>query len=189
MARRAWAEAKRKLLPKGTSLRSLVGKDPKRLDASQLEITPIEKFGTMGLTDHKVDISAWRLQVGGKVDRPLSLTYEQVTGLPGVERKELLICPGIFAYQARYQGVLLSVLLTRAGLQKSATEVFIYGPKGGSAKEEKFSLEEIRAERVFLAWSVNGQTLPMKHGYPLRVVAPDHYGDDWVKYVARIDVR
>ena len=49
-------------------------------------------------------------------------------------------------------------------------------------------MDEIEPARVFLAWLVYGQTLPVKHGYPLRVVVPNRYGDDWVKYVTKIEV-
>jgi DMSO/TMAO reductase YedYZ molybdopterin-dependent catalytic subunit len=186
---KAWAETKRRLLPKGTSALSLRNRNPKLIDASQLEITPLDKFGTMGLTNYKVDMESWRLEVGGKVKRPLKLTYSQVLKLPMVERKELLICPGVFSYQALYQGVMLKILLKKTGLEQGARKVVIGGPKGGRLKEESFSMDEIEAGRVLLAWSVNGVALPKKHGYPLRVVAPDRYGDDWVKYVSKIEVK
>ncbi|MFH1058371.1 MAG: molybdopterin-dependent oxidoreductase [Pseudomonadota bacterium] len=185
---KAWAETKRRVLPQGVSAESLANQQPQHIDASQLEVTPLDRFGTMGLTNHQVDIESWRLEVSGKVDHPLRLTYAQVTGLPRVERKELLICPGVFSYQARYQGVMLDVLLQRAGLQTGAQKVVIGGPAGGRMKQERFSLAEIEAGRVMLAWAVNGQALPVKHGYPLRLVAPDRYGDDWVKYVTKIEV-
>jgi len=40
---------------------------------------------------------------------------------------------------------------------------------------------------VFLAFEVNGEKLPQKHGFPLRIVAEDYYGSDWVKYVYKIE--
>ena len=40
--------------------------------------------------------------------------------------------------------------------------------------------------QVFLAYDVNGKALPKRHGFPLRVVAEDYYGDDWVKYVYKM---
>ncbi|MCF8063883.1 MAG: molybdopterin-dependent oxidoreductase, partial [Desulfarculaceae bacterium] len=55
-------------------------------------------------------------------------------------------------------------------------------------KVEHFFLREVLANEVFLAYQVNGRDLPRKHGFPLRVVAGEHYGDDWVKYVARVTV-
>ena len=41
--------------------------------------------------------------------------------------------------------------------------------------------------RCFWAYQVNGVDLPQKHGFPLRIVAEDYYGDDWVKYVDKIE--
>ena len=187
-AQSAWAGAKRRLLPKDTDTLNLINNTPRNLDASQLQVTPIEKFGTMGETDHAEDLELWRLIVTGKVERSLSLNYTQVTSLPPVERKELLICPGVFSYVGLYKGVMLEELLRRAGVKPGAEKVIISGPMDEWDKVETFRMSEIQAGRVFLAWAVNGRTLPMKHGYPLRVVAPDRYGDDWVKYVAKLEV-
>ena len=46
-----------------------------------------------------------------------------------------------------------------------------------------FLLEDVRSGKVFLAWQVNGEPLPEKHGFPLRVIAEDYYGARWLKYV------
>ena len=50
-------------------------------------------------------------------------------------------------------------------------------------------MEEVESGKVFLAYAVNGQTLPQKHGYPLRVVAADRLGSDWVKFVYKVEAR
>jgi DMSO/TMAO reductase YedYZ molybdopterin-dependent catalytic subunit len=51
------------------------------------------------------------------------------------------------------------------------------------------SLEDIMAnDNIFLAHIVNGETLPEKHGFPLRLVAKGKYGYDWVKWVENIEV-
>ena len=63
------------------------------------------------------------------------------------------------------------------------------GPAGRNAKVERFRLDEIVSDKIFLAYQVNGKVLPAKHGYPLRVVAEDHYGFDWVKFVHKIEVH
>ena len=67
LIRRAYSEAKRVILPKGTKVESLIGKVPKELDTRNLEVTPLEDFQTMGLDDYEVDLDKWRLQVTGKV--------------------------------------------------------------------------------------------------------------------------
>ena len=50
-------------------------------------------------------------------------------------------------------------------------------------------LDEVLADKVFLAYQVNGKDLPRKHGSPIRAVAEDHYGYDWVKYVSTLTVE
>jgi len=54
-------------------------------------------FGTMGLSDYKANLKDWRLEVGGRVKKPLNLKYSEVLALPSIERTVLLICPGFFA--------------------------------------------------------------------------------------------
>ena len=43
--------------------------------------------------------------------------------------------------------------------------------------------------KIILAHGVNGQPLPERHAFPLRLVAEDHYGDEWVKCVVKIIVQ
>ena len=63
----SWGAARR-LLPKGTRLETLVNENPALIDARNLEIQPLEKFGTMGLSDHATDLNTWRLTVSGEVN-------------------------------------------------------------------------------------------------------------------------
>jgi sulfoxide reductase catalytic subunit YedY len=114
------------------------------------------------------------------------LTYGELTARAPLERDVLLICPGFFAYKGRWKGVSISGLLAEAGLRPEAVWIEISGPKGARERNERFTLEEVRSDRVFLAYQVNGQPLPQKHGFPVRLVAEDHYGSRWVKYVDRI---
>ena len=185
--KRAWAEAKRIVLPKGTRLSSLIDRNPAELDTRNLEVLPLAEFETMGLTDHKTDLDQWRLEVSGAVRKPLKLTYSQLLELPTIERNVLLICPGFFTNHGRWKGIAVSDLLKMAEAQAGITHVSFRGPAGRYAKTERFPIEEIIAGKVFLAYQVNGKVLPQKHGYPLRVVAEDHYGDEWVKYVHKIE--
>ncbi|MGD8649043.1 MAG: hypothetical protein PVJ77_21065 [Desulfobacterales bacterium] len=53
---------------------SLINRHPAQLDTSNLDVIPIEKFKTMGMTDHEVDLKQWRLQVTGAVQHSLELT-------------------------------------------------------------------------------------------------------------------
>lgn len=185
MSRRVWA-ATRKLLARGTDRRSLIQEDPARLDTTNLEVTPLEQFETMGTTDRIVDRDIWRLEIDGRVGRPLSLTYAQITALPSIERTVLLICPGFFANHGRWKGVSLKELLEQADFDRTASRVVI---EERHSKSASYPLADALSGKLFLAYQVNGTVLPRKHGFPLRVVAEDYYGGEWVKYVDRVRVE
>jgi len=184
--RLVWARAKKIILPRGTRMENLIGKDPADLDTRNLDLTPLEEFETMGLDDHRVDLNEWKLEIDGLVQHPIKLAYSQVIELAPVKRDVLLICPGVFAYHARWQGISVARLLEMAGVNTDATHVIFSGPKGTREKSERFLMEDILAETVFLAYGVNDEVLPRKHGFPLRVVAEGYYGGEWLKYVYKI---
>jgi len=185
VARRAWA-ASRKVLTKTTTRESLIHENPTDLDTTDLEITPLDKFDTMGPTDRVVDLATWRLEIVGLVRRPASFTYAELTALPTIEREVLLICPGVFANHGRWKGLSIATLLRQADVDPTATQVTIEGTSGKTAR---YALADVLSGKVFLATHVNGTALPRKHGFPLRVVAEDHYGAEWVKYVGRLTVE
>jgi DMSO/TMAO reductase YedYZ molybdopterin-dependent catalytic subunit len=186
--RKALAKVKKIILPKGTRPETLKGRDPAGLDTRNLELTPIEKFGTMGTTNHQVDLKAWQLEVSGHLQRPLQLTYAQIVQLPAIERNVLLICPGVFSYNARWTGISVATILEMAQIRPGATHISFTGPPANYKKVERFPIADILADKVFLAYRVNGEDLPQKHGFPLRVVAEGYFGSDWVKYVYKVAV-
>jgi DMSO/TMAO reductase YedYZ molybdopterin-dependent catalytic subunit len=186
MLRFAAAQVRKRILPKGTDRSTLVTQDPASLDPRNLDLTPLKDFGTMGLSDHQVDLSQWRLTVEGEVTNPLRLAYEQVLAMPEIEREVLLICPGVFANYGRWKGLSLKTLMKRADARKGVTHVTFYGPEGAYQKTERFTLNEVMTDKVFLAHGVNGETLPVQNGFPVRLVAEDHYGYQWVKYVDKV---
>jgi len=186
---RAYGKAKKIILPRGTNRKTLIQKNPKSLDTRNLEVTPIEDFETMGLTEYKVDLAKWHLIVEGAVEEPLKLTYEEIKRFPSMEREILLICPGFFAIHGRWEGIVMDQFLQRVKTEKGATHVTFYGPEGTYEKVERFPIDDIRKGKIFLAYGVNGKPLPPKHGFPLRIVAEDRYGSEWVKYVYKMTVE
>ncbi len=182
---RVWA-AGRRMLSKETRRESLIHENPAALDTRDLALTPLDQFGTMGDTDRIVNLDTWRLEVSGQVKRPISLTYIQLAALPAIERPVLLICPGVFANHGRWRGISIRGVLEQADFDRAAASVSIESKTGNSAR---FPMAEVLSDKVFLAYEVNGQPLPRKHGFPLRVVADDHYGSEWVKYVDRVSVE
>ncbi len=83
------AKIQKIILPKDTPLDELAYKNPAELDTRNLDITPLEDFKTMGITDQKTDLDTWRLKVEGHVEVPLSLTYSQILTFPAIERDVL----------------------------------------------------------------------------------------------------
>ncbi len=189
LLRSALAQAEKIILPKGTKRESLVGKNPATLDARNLEVTPLENFGTMGLSDHAENLDRWRLEVTGLVKSPLHLKYDEILATPSVERRVLLVCPGFFANYGTWKGVSIRRLLELAQAGKDATHVTLYGPEGTYEYTQRFPIKDVNSDTVFLAYQVNGKTLPQRHGFPLRTVAEGYYGHDWVKYVYKIKVE
>jgi sulfoxide reductase catalytic subunit YedY len=176
------------VLPKSTKTESLIQKNPADLDTRNLETTSLEDFGTMGLSDHKEELNKWRLSVEGHVESPTAFSYDQVIALPFVERDVLMICPGFFANHGRWKGISVRNLLEAARLQDGVTHLTFYGPRSKHENLQRFPIADILSEKVFLAYQVNGTTLPQCHGFPLRVVAEGYYGYDWIKYVYKVTV-
>lgn len=174
------------VLEKGTARETLINKNPADLDAGNLKPTPLEDFGTMGLTDYSADMETWRLEVGGEVGKALRLGYTEIKSLPPLEKKVLLICPGFFANQGLWKGFSIGDLLELAEASGDITHVTLRGPEGTKESLKRFPIEDIRSNKVFLAYEVNGKPLPQRHGFPLRTVAEDYYGYDWVKYVYKV---
>jgi DMSO/TMAO reductase YedYZ molybdopterin-dependent catalytic subunit len=179
-----WAKAKQ-LLPKGFPKNRLLNMNPAEIDNRNLEIDPLEKFGTMGPTDVVINSNTFRLKVTGKVERPFSLSYDQILKLPSLTETVLLICPGFFSNNGRWTGVSLKSLLQEAQVKKEAQYIDINGAHG---KGVRIPLKALDQKRIFLAYRVNREILPQKHGFPLRLVYEDAYGYDWVKYVEEIVV-
>ena len=178
-----WAKV-RQLLPKGFPKAKLLNMNPAEVDNRNLEIDPLNQFGTMGPTTIAIDLKTYRLKVSGKVGRPLSLSYDQILTYPSVTEVVLLICPGFFSINARWTGVHLKDLLREAQIKKEAQYVRI----SGAGSSVGIPLKTIQEKRIFLAYQVNGVTLPQKHGFPLRLVYEDAYGSGWVKYVDEVVV-
>jgi sulfoxide reductase catalytic subunit YedY len=84
---------------------------------------------------------------------------------------------------------LIMELLNMAEAQAGISHVTLRGADTYTEKADRFAIEEIRANKVFLAYQVNGQDLPKKHGFPLRAVAEGHYGSSWTKYVHTVEAE
>jgi DMSO/TMAO reductase YedYZ molybdopterin-dependent catalytic subunit len=125
-----------------------------------------------------VDPAAWRLEVRGLVDRPFSLTYDEIMAMPQVEQDVTLACVsnevgGDLVGNARWQGVPLRSLLERAGVQAGATQLVGRSVDGFTAG---FPTRIALDGDALLAVGMNGAPLPIDHGFPARLVVPGLYG-------------
>jgi len=154
----------------------------------------------------KVDPATWRLEVGGMVRKPLSLTLDDLQKRTTHHFHATLECGGNGAGigfmgaigNMRWTGTPLAPLLREAGLLKRAREVVFVGADEKSEKirdqevvqrfARSLSLEHARQPEVHLAWALNGKPLDPVHGAPVRLVVPGWYGIAWVKWLTRIDV-
>lgn len=155
------------------------------------EITPNDQFYIVSknIVDPTVDLSRWRLEVRGLVDRPLTLTYDEVRRLPAREEIVTFECisnevGGDLISTARWRGVPLAYLLDQAGLRPGARKVVI---RAWDDYSTAIPVEKATHPDTILAYEMNGETLPHKHGFPLRLVAPGLYGMKNPKWVTAIE--
>ncbi|MEO8383285.1 MAG: sulfite oxidase [Acidobacteriota bacterium] len=152
------------------------------------------------------DARSWRLRVDGEVGRTLSLTLADLKKLPAAETTCVLQCagngrglhepplPGVqwrygAAGNARWSGVRLRDVLSRAGVRPSAKHLHLFGSDDPPGKVPPFhrSIEMEKAmDDCILAYSMNGQPLPPSHGAPLRLIVPGWAGDHWMKWLVRL---
>jgi DMSO/TMAO reductase YedYZ molybdopterin-dependent catalytic subunit len=134
-----------------------------------------------------VDINTYTLTVNGAVDTSLSLSYAQILAYPSVTQDARIICPGEEDETDQWTGVPLSTLLNAAGLSPEADEVVFTGLDGYYVQ---LPLASVLDSSVFLAYQMNGQTLPWERGYPLRlVVTKNLIGSNWPRWVTSIEVK
>jgi DMSO/TMAO reductase YedYZ molybdopterin-dependent catalytic subunit len=148
------------------------------------EVDPSTGLHVTG-TPVEVDPATWRLAVTGLVDHPLSLTYDELRCLPKVRATPVLDCPGYFQDVATWAGVPLQEILEEAGALEGATGVRLVAADGYTFDVE---LTPETLQTAFLAYELNGETLPVLHGFPVRFVWPGHEGWNWVKWLVGIEV-
>jgi DMSO/TMAO reductase YedYZ molybdopterin-dependent catalytic subunit len=140
----------------------------------------------------QVDPAHWSLEVTGMVERPFRLTYEELLSLPQLEAYVTLACVsnevgGELVGNALWQGVRLRDLLDRARPRREATQVLgrsVDGFTAGFPIEAAFDVEA-----AMVAIAMNGEPLPVSHGFPARIVVPGLYGYvSATKWLSRIEL-
>ena len=155
------------------------------------------------------DEATWTVDVDGLVDRPLSLSMDDIRARPAVTRPVTMECAGNgralmppraesqpwldgAVGNAEWTGTPLPPILEDAGLRPEAVELVFTGADHGIQGDVEqdyqwgFSLADIVRDDVLLAYEMNGQPLPPQHGFPVRLLVPDWYGMCSVKWLRRI---
>ena len=130
----------------------------------------------------RIDATTWKLNVVGRVDTPLAITYDALrneTYGPLVEHDCTLMCVsneigGELVGNARWTGVRLRDILKRAGVQEGVDQLFLTSIDGFTAG---FPVSVAQDEReALLVIGMNGEPLRARHGFPARLVVPGIYG-------------
>ena len=129
-----------------------------------------------------VDIDRWRLLVSGAIEQEAALRIGELDNY--AEATATIDCTGGWHATQVWSGMPLADLLELVGVGEKASSVTITSVTG---YYRRFSLDE--AKRYLLATHVGDEALSHGHGFPLRLVAPDKRGFEWVKWVASIHVN
>jgi DMSO/TMAO reductase YedYZ molybdopterin-dependent catalytic subunit/rhodanese-related sulfurtransferase/glyoxylase-like metal-dependent hydrolase (beta-lactamase superfamily II) len=160
-----------------------------------------------------IDASTWRLEIAGLVERPLRLALRELRRMPAETRVVTLECAGNGRYSldppvegepwqlgavstAEWTGVPLAEVLDRAGVLPAAREILFRGADNGRVEgrpaamhfERALPMDTARDAQALVAYAMNGEALPLQHGYPVRLIVPSWYGVASVKWLTGIEV-
>jgi DMSO/TMAO reductase YedYZ molybdopterin-dependent catalytic subunit/rhodanese-related sulfurtransferase/glyoxylase-like metal-dependent hydrolase (beta-lactamase superfamily II) len=160
-----------------------------------------------------LDPELYELTVTGLVDRPLRLRLHDLHNMPSHSLVCTLECAGNgrrhfdppvdgeqwhfgAASTAEWTGVPLVEILDRAGLTAGAHDVVFRGADAGLVDgatapvrfERALSVDDARACGALVAYAMNGESLPLQHGRPVRLIVPDWYSVASVKWLTEIEV-
>jgi DMSO/TMAO reductase YedYZ molybdopterin-dependent catalytic subunit len=173
-------------------------------------VTPVDRFFVRThVAVPRVDLAAWSLKIDGNVSTPLDLSMDQLRKMPSFELPAVLECAGngrsfyeppIAGLQwingavgnGSWKGVRLRDLLDRARVKPGTAEILFDGadvPIGAMPDfQRSIPLNKALHPSTILAYNMNGEMLPVKHGFPLRAVVPGWAGNSWVKWLTNVRV-
>jgi DMSO/TMAO reductase YedYZ molybdopterin-dependent catalytic subunit len=171
-------------------------------------ITPNDVFYVRShMYTPKVEINDWRLQIDGAVGHPLTLTLDDLKKFPQSMQVVTLECSGNgrafydppmagaqwekgAVGNAKWTGARLSDVLNHAGVKPDGKFLTVDGADKPMAKMPDFirsvPIEKAMHPDTLLAYQMNGESIPISHGYPLRMIVPGWTGNNNVKWVTHI---
>ena len=173
-------------------------------------ITPKDKFFTTQHYGHpEVDPAAFRLKVSGLVDKPLSLSLDDLRKMKSTELIAGFECSGnrrplqALCGNGRWTGVPLRAVLDQAGVKPQAREFVFFGADRGKEQVEfrgnNFEVEQQYGRSMprdkalspdpLLVYALNGEPLTRHQGSPLRLLVPGWYGAPNVKWLSEIHLQ
>jgi len=186
-------------VPLGRSAEKIRGFPFQTLDSF---FTPTDRFFVRShLEIPEIDLRRFRLEVGGWVDRPFSLSFADLQRLPQVSRPVTFECSGNsvgggMVSTAQWTGPLLGPMIARAEPKPGAVELLMEGADAGLDEmvpvpvqyARSVPLEALKRIDGIIALKMNGEVLKPEHGFPVRVILPGLYGLQNVKWLARLTV-
>jgi DMSO/TMAO reductase YedYZ molybdopterin-dependent catalytic subunit len=165
-----------------------VPRDTQTVGDVALNVDGISPFVTANTDFYRVDTAFvvprltsedWQLHIHGAVDKEITLTYADLIAMPSIERMITLTCVsnevgGDLAGNARWQGVRIADVLKQAGPQSGADCVLSTSVDGFTVTTPLTALTDDRD--ALFAFAMNGEPLPVEHGFPVRQVVPGLYG-------------
>lgn len=155
------------------------------------ELTPNKDFYRIDINTlpPQVDAAKWQLEVKGLVNHPLQLTLDAIRSRPAVSQAVTLECisnevGGDLTSTSLWTGVRLKDILAEAGLQNGVKEIYMRAADGFY---ESVPINEAMDERTLLVYQMNGQPLPVEHGFPLRIYIPNHFGMKQPKWLTSLE--
>jgi DMSO/TMAO reductase YedYZ molybdopterin-dependent catalytic subunit len=141
------------------------------------------------------NFEGYRLEIGGLVERPLSLSIAELAAMPSRTQITRHDCVEGWSCIAKWTGVPLASLLDRAGAKPEARFVLfrcldtIENSLAGEIKYyESIDMVDARHPQTILAYEMNGAPLPIENGAPLRLRVERQLGYKMAKYVHAIEV-
>jgi DMSO/TMAO reductase YedYZ molybdopterin-dependent catalytic subunit len=132
-------------------------------------------------------LATWQLTVDGLVESPRVYSFADLLGLPRTDNLVDFHCvEGWSIHDVPWNGVHLARLFDQVRPLEGATHVTFHTIDG--RYNESLPLDVALEPKTLLAYGIDGNTLPLKHGFPLRIVVPRLFAYKSAKYVARIEL-